>query len=76
MRPSLRARRQGCSRDVTHAASCVAGVLTPPAASASSMHPGQCLFGDSRREFTHRGGQGVLGDAQGPAQDARPRRGS
>ena len=39
MRPSLRARRHGCSRDVTHAASCVAGVLTPPAASASNSTP-------------------------------------
>ena len=68
MRPSLRARRHGCSRDVTHAPSWVAGVLTPPAASRLEHHPGQRLFGGSLAQFTDRDGQGVLGHAQRPAQ--------
>src|SRR3984957_4142926 len=37
--PSSLARRHGCSREVTHAASWVAGVLTPPAAIASNNTP-------------------------------------
>ncbi len=63
--PSLRARRHGWSLDVIHAPSWVAGVLTPPAACASSIDAGQRLLADARRATrASRRRQRVLGDAE------------
>ena len=67
-RPSLRARRHGCSFDVTHAPSWVAGVLTPPAACASSITPVNACSVVPSAQLADRRGQPSPGDAQRAAE--------